>query len=72
MRRTRAYDNPLEALSDMMAEPSGLILVDADLPLITDLMLATAVVNALRSQSGRAAVLRSWDEYVGRGPRPIE
>jgi two-component system chemotaxis response regulator CheY len=33
VRRTRAYDNPLEALSDMMAEPSGLILVDADLPL---------------------------------------
>lgn len=33
VRRTRAYDHPIEALSDMMAEPCGLIMVDADLPL---------------------------------------
>ena len=33
VRRTRAYDHPIEALSDMMAEPSGLIIVDADLPM---------------------------------------
>lgn len=33
VRRTRTYDHPLEALSDMMAEPSGLIFIDADLPM---------------------------------------
>lgn len=33
VRRTRTYDHPIECLSDMMAEPSGLLVVDADLPM---------------------------------------
>lgn len=33
VRRTRTYDHPIEALSEVMAEPCGLIVVDADLPM---------------------------------------
>lgn len=33
VRRTRTYDNPIESLTELMAEPCGMFLIDADLPM---------------------------------------
>lgn len=58
---------------DELGRPDGYLIrrraVDADLPLVTDLMLATALVNALRNCAGRAPAVRAWDEYLRRQPR---
>lgn len=48
-----------------------ILAVHADLPLVTDLMLATALVNALRNCAHRAPAVRAWDEYLGRQPRGL-
>ncbi len=61
---------------DELGRPDGYLIrrraVDADVPLVTDLMLATALVNALRNRRGRAPAIRAWDEYLARQPRPLE
>jgi carbamoyl-phosphate synthase large subunit len=61
---------------DELGRPDGYMIrrraVDAQVPLFTDLLLATALVNALRNRAGRPPVLRSWDEYLGRQPTPLE
>jgi len=60
---------------DELGRPDGYLIrrraVDADLPLVTDLMLATALVNALRNCAHRAPAVRAWDEYLGRQPRGL-
>jgi carbamoyl-phosphate synthase large subunit len=45
--------------------------VDAGIPLITDLKLAGAVVEALRSKRPRDLGVVAWDEYVKRGAIPL-
>ena len=45
--------------------------VDAGIPLITDLKLAGAVVEALRSKRPRDLGIVAWDEYVQRGAIPL-
>jgi carbamoyl-phosphate synthase large subunit len=62
---------------DELGRPDGYLIrrraVDADVPLMTDLMLATALVNALRNRAGRAPMpVRAWDEYLARQPRHLE
>ncbi len=61
---------------DELGRPDGYLIrrraVDADVPLIADLMLATALVTALRNRAGAAPAIRSWDEYLGRQPRLLE
>jgi carbamoyl-phosphate synthase large subunit len=60
---------------DELGRPDGYLIrrraVDADLPLVTDLMLAIALVNALRNCAHRAPAVRAWDEYLGRQPRGL-
>ena len=55
---------------DELGRPDGYLIrrraVDADVPLVADLMLATALVNALRHRAAGAPDLRSWDEYLSR------
>jgi len=55
---------------DELGRPDGYQIrrraVDADVPLVTDLLLATSLVHALRHRRGRAPELRSWDEYLSR------
>jgi carbamoyl-phosphate synthase large subunit len=61
---------------DELGRPDGYLIrrraVDADLPLVTDLMLATALVTALRNRNGSVPAVRSWEEYLGRQPRHLE
>jgi carbamoyl-phosphate synthase large subunit len=61
---------------DELGRPDGYLIrrraVDADVPLVTDLMLATALVDALRNRKNHRPVIRSWDEYLARQPRPLE
>jgi carbamoyl-phosphate synthase large subunit len=61
---------------DELGRPDGYLIrrraVDADVPLLTDLMLATALVNAMRNRTARPSAIRSWDEYLARQPRPLE
>ncbi len=61
---------------DELGRPDGYLIrrraVDADLPLVTDLMLATALVTALRNRNGSVPAVRAWDEYLGRQPRHLE
>ncbi len=61
---------------DELGRPDGYLIrrraVDADVPLVTDLMLATALVNALCNRKNRPPAIRAWDEYLGRGARPLE
>lgn len=61
---------------DALGRPDGYLIrrraVDADVPLVTDLMLATALVHALRNRAGRAPATQPWDEYLGRQPRHLE
>ena len=60
---------------DELGRPDGYLIrrraVDADVPLVTDLMLATALVNALRGREGPPTTVRSWDSYLSRGPRHL-
>ncbi len=61
---------------DELGRPDGYLIrrraIDADMPLVTDLMLASALVNALRNRAGTPVVIRSWDEYLDRQPRHLE
>lgn len=61
---------------DELGRPDGYLIrrraVDAEVPLVTDLMLATALVNALRNRAGCTPAIRAWDEYLGRQPRYLE
>jgi carbamoyl-phosphate synthase large subunit len=61
---------------DELGRPDGYLIrrraVDADIPLLTDLLLATALVNAMQNRAGVVPVLRSWDEYLARQPRQFE
>jgi hypothetical protein len=61
---------------DELGRPDGYLIrrraVDAQVPLFTDLLLATALVTALRNRAGRPPALRSWNEYLGRQPRILE
>ena len=41
------------------------------MPLITDLMLATALVTALRNRAGVPVAIRSWEDYLGRQPKYV-
>ena len=58
---------------DELGRPDGYLIrrraVDAEVPLVTDLMLAKALVNALRNQGKRPLAIRSWNEYLERQPR---
>ena len=60
---------------DELGRPDGYLIrrgaVDRELPLITDLMLARAVVDALRNRRGLPLKLRPADEYLGRRPRVL-
>lgn len=57
---------------DELGRPDGYLIrrraIDAEVPLVTDLMLATALVTALRNQLTATPALRSWDEYLARRP----
>jgi carbamoyl-phosphate synthase large subunit len=61
---------------DELGRPDGYLIrrraVDAQVPLFTDLLLATALVNALRNRAGAPATLRSWDEYLSRRPMRLD
>jgi carbamoyl-phosphate synthase large subunit len=61
---------------DELGRPDGYLIrrraVDAEVPLVTDLMLATALVNALRNRVACTPAVRSWDEYLKRQPRHLE
>jgi len=61
---------------DELGRPDGYLIrrraVDAEVPLVTDLMLATALVNALRNRKGTTPAVRPWDEYLARQPRYLE
>jgi carbamoyl-phosphate synthase large subunit len=61
---------------DELGRPDGYLIrrraVDADVPLLTDLMLATALVNAMCNRPSRTPAIRAWDEYLARQPRPLE
>jgi carbamoyl-phosphate synthase large subunit len=60
---------------DELGRPDGYMIrrraIDAEVPLVTDLMLATALVTALRNQLTATPALRSWDEYLERRPRDL-
>ena len=55
---------------DSKGRPDGYLIrrraVDAGVPLLTDLKLASAVVGALHRTKGRQPDIRALDEYVGR------
>ena len=61
---------------DELGRPDGYLIrrraVDADVPLVADLMLATALVNALRNRAGAPQAIRAWNEYLDRQPRALE
>ena len=58
---------------DELGRPDGYLIrrraVDAEVPLVTDLMLAKALVNALRNRGERPLAIHSWNEYLERQPR---
>ncbi|MCC7383543.1 MAG: carbamoyl-phosphate synthase (glutamine-hydrolyzing) large subunit [Deltaproteobacteria bacterium] len=61
---------------DQYGRPDGYLIrrraVDTGVPLITDLQLARAVVEALRKRSSeRALRVLAWDEYLGRRPTAL-
>jgi carbamoyl-phosphate synthase large subunit len=60
---------------DELGRPDGYLIrrraIDAEVPLVTDLMLATALVTALRNQLTATPAIRSWDEYLERRPRDL-
>jgi carbamoyl-phosphate synthase large subunit len=45
--------------------------VDAGIPLITDLKLAGAVVEALRSKRPQDLSVVAWSDYIRRGAVPL-
>jgi carbamoyl-phosphate synthase large subunit len=53
---------------DQLGRPDGYLIrrraVDAGVPLITDLQLARAVVEALRWKSPEALSIRPWNDYI--------
>ena len=61
---------------DELGRPDGYVIrrraVDAEVPLVTDLMLATALVNALRNRAESPLAMRSWSEYLERQSRYLE
>ena len=61
---------------DELGRPDGYLIrrraVDAEIPLVTDLMLATALVNALRNRAATPPPIRCWSEYLERQPRLLE
>ncbi|HXF47566.1 MAG TPA: carbamoyl-phosphate synthase (glutamine-hydrolyzing) large subunit [Burkholderiaceae bacterium] len=60
---------------DAAGRPDGILIrraaVDAGVPLITDLQLARAVVEALRRKKRSDLRLLAWDDYVRRAPAPL-
>jgi carbamoyl-phosphate synthase large subunit len=61
---------------DELGRPDGYLIrrraVDAEVPLVTDLMLAKALVNALRNWGERPLAIHAWNEYLERQPRFLE
>ena len=61
---------------DEMGRPDGYLIrrraVDAEIPLVTDLMLARALVEAMRFRNSPAALrINAWDEYMARQPMAL-
>jgi carbamoyl-phosphate synthase large subunit len=60
---------------DEQGRPDGYLIrqsaVDAGVPLITDLKLAGAVVEALRSKRPYELGVVAWNDYIGRGTVPL-
>jgi carbamoyl-phosphate synthase large subunit len=60
---------------DEQGRPDGYLIrrraVDAGIPLITDLKLAGAVVEALRSKRPHELGVVAWGDYIGRGTIPL-
>ena len=58
---------------DAFGRPDGILIrraaVDAGVPLITDLQLARAVVEALRRRKPDDLRILAWEDYVSRGPK---
>ena len=56
---------------DSLGRPDGFLIrrqaVDAGVPLITDLQLARAVVEALRQKAPNALPVLAWNDYLARG-----
>ena len=57
---------------DELGRPDGYHIrrraVDAGIPLITDLQLARAIIEALRHEKRSDLAILSWDEYAARRP----
>ena len=61
---------------DDMGRPDGYLIrrraVDAEIPLVTDLMLARAIVEAMRFRRSPAELrINAWDEYMARQPMAL-
>jgi carbamoyl-phosphate synthase large subunit len=60
---------------DELGRPDGYQIrrraIDAEVPLMTDLMLATALVNALVNQNGKRPPLLAWADFLARQPRHL-
>ena len=60
---------------DEQGRPDGYLIrrraVDAGIPLITDLKLAGAVVEALRSKRPKDLGVVAWGDYMRRGAVPL-
>jgi carbamoyl-phosphate synthase large subunit len=60
---------------DEQGRPDGYLIrrraVDAGIPLITDLKLAGAIVEALRSKRPHELGVVAWGDYIKRGPIPL-
>ena len=65
---------PLEY--DELGRPDGYLIrrraVDAGIPLITDLQLARAVVEALRHRKVKDLPILSWNDYAARRPVTVK
>ena len=59
---------------DAAGRPDGFAIrraaVEAGVPLMTDLQLARAVIEALRVRQGESPPIHSWQEYLGRSGLP--
>jgi len=59
---------------DQFGRPDGYWIrrhaVDLGVPLVTDLQLARAIVEALRWKKPSSLEVRAWNDYVGRSPLP--
>jgi carbamoyl-phosphate synthase large subunit len=57
---------------DELGRPDGYLIrrraVDAGIPLLTDLQLARAVIEALRHKKGKTLQTLAYDEYLARIP----